>query len=145
MENENTNKKWTKKKIISVIGVIFAVVVISIASVFLEDIIKAGGSKDNSEKIYNRFCSTFENAGYTIAGNTADADINIPYGHTYCKKMNRYITYDGKYVYVLLFDSEDEARSIAEFENNFGVYVCLNGKVLAISTSYSAIRLLGWV
>lgn len=57
--------------------------------------------------------------------------------------MNRYITYDGKYVYVLLFDSEDEARSIAEFENNFGVYVCLNGKVLAISTSYSAIRLLG--
>ena len=136
-------KKWTKKKTLTVVGVIFAVVVISIASVFLEDIIKDGGSKDNSEKIYNRFCSTFENAGYTIAGNTADADINIPYGHTYCKKMNRYITYDGKYVYVLLFDSEDEARSIAEFENNFGVYVCLNGKVLAISTSYSAIRLLG--
>lgn len=60
MENENTNKKWTKKKILTVVGVIFAVVVISIASVFLEDIIKDGGSKDNSEKIYNRFCSTFK-------------------------------------------------------------------------------------
>ncbi|MDD4575118.1 MAG: hypothetical protein PHI36_01695 [Bacteroidales bacterium] len=100
-----------------------------------------GNSKgpNSYENVYKSYCNVCENAGYALNTVYEEGTISIPYMNTTVVKGSRYLTGEGKYVYVLVFDTSEKATNVRDKQEMFSeMKTILTGRVLVTTSSIEA-------